>query len=112
MPVDVDVGQHPAVAEVAVQLIGELFGDELLGAWGPLTVMTGPGADAWCTFHMPTAPTATAMTATSGNQALSRTALPTERWLIRSPPVPDFVFSLRARLLGKADPTTAIYQLA
>src|SRR6478672_13391966 len=57
---------------------------------------------------MHTAPTAITTTATKGSQTFSRTALPTERWLTRSPPVPDFVFSLRARLLGKADPTTAI----
>src|SRR6476620_809839 len=47
--------------------------------------MTGPGADAWCTFHMHSAPTATATTATNGSHTLASTVLPTERGLTRSP---------------------------
>src|SRR5436190_2676141 len=69
------------------------------GAAGPLTVMTGPGAENWCTFHMHTAPTATTMTATNGIQTRAKTVLPTERGLTRSPfgtLVPDLVSSPRA----------------
>jgi hypothetical protein len=63
--------------------------------------MTGPGAENSCTFHMHTAPKASATTATNGIQTRAKTVLPTERGLTRSPPgipfqnsrsrsVPDF----------------------
>ena len=48
--------------------------------------MTGGGAENWCTFHMHTAPTASATTATNGIQTRAKTVLPTERGLTRSPP--------------------------
>ena len=51
------------------------------GACGPLTVMTGSGSENWCTFYMPTRPTLTTMTATSGIQIRARTVLSTERGL-------------------------------
>src|SRR6516225_5214750 len=63
------------------------------GAAGPLTVMTGGGAENWCTFHMATEPKPSATTATKGIQTRAKTVLPTERGLIRSPlaPSPTFV---------------------
>src|SRR6516225_12067589 len=55
------------------------------GAAGSLTVMTGGGAENWCTFHMATAPKPSATTATKGIQTRAKTVLPTERGLTRSP---------------------------
>ncbi|SHU18175.1 Uncharacterised protein [Mycobacteroides abscessus subsp. abscessus] len=55
------------------------------GACGGLTVITGSGADIWCTFHIDTDATPSAMTATNGIQARARTVLPTERGLTRPP---------------------------
>src|SRR5271166_2960667 len=55
------------------------------GAAGPLTVMTGAGLENSCTFHMATAPTPSATTATNGIQTRATTVLPTERGLTRSP---------------------------
>src|ERR1700722_14958753 len=47
-------------------------------ACGPRTVMTGPGAENSGTFHMHTAPKASATTATKGIQTRAKTVLPTE----------------------------------
>src|ERR1700756_5361412 len=54
------------------------------GACGPRTVMTGAGAENSCTFHMHTAPKASATTATNGIQTRAKTVLPTDRGLTRS----------------------------
>ena len=85
MPVDVHPDEHPPLPDGAEQLIREPFETELRRCCRPLTVMTGGGAENWCTFHMPTAPTPTATTATKGIQTRARTVLPTERGLTRSP---------------------------
>src|SRR6201996_4282112 len=55
-------------------------------ACGGRTVMTGGGAENSCTFHMPTAPNESAMTATNGIQTRAKRVLPRERGLPRSPP--------------------------
>src|ERR1700753_1567431 len=55
------------------------------GAAGSLTVTTGGGSENWCTFHMATAPTPTATTATKGIQTRAKTVLPGERGLTPSP---------------------------
>src|SRR5690348_1978072 len=60
--------------------------------------MTGGGAENWCTFHMPTAPTVSATTATTGIHTRASMALPTERGLTRSPsqnsvPAPGLISS-------------------
>src|SRR4030088_2203684 len=47
--------------------------------------MTGAGSEDWCTFHIPTRPTPTTTTPTSGSQARTKTVLPTERGFTRSP---------------------------
>src|ERR1700749_2006820 len=55
------------------------------GAAGSLTVTTGGGSENWCTFHMATAPTPTATTATKGIQTRPKTLLLTERGLTPPP---------------------------
>jgi hypothetical protein len=41
VPVDIDIGQHPAVSEGAEQLISELLGNELLGCLGAVDCEDG-----------------------------------------------------------------------
>jgi hypothetical protein len=93
MPVDVYVHEHPpSPTEPDNSNVSRLRLNSGGGA-APLTVVTCPRADIWCTFHMVTVPKESATTATSGIQTRAKTVLPTERGLTESADYAPMVLS-------------------